>query len=87
MTRRLARGEKLVIATHNNVKLVEMADLLRPYAIAAVSAGSLGLPEPEETGTTFEANAALKARVDRLEEELAALREIVRKLSADLGQS
>lgn len=53
---------RLVIATHNAGKLVEMADLLRPYGIDAVSAGALGLPEPDETGTTFEANAELKAR-------------------------
>jgi XTP/dITP diphosphohydrolase len=52
---------KLVIATHNNGKLREIADLLTPYRIRTVSAGALGLPEPEETGTTFEANAALKA--------------------------
>ena len=53
---------RLVIATHNPGKLTEMAVLLAPYGIDAVSAGALGLPEPEETGTTFAANAALKAR-------------------------
>ncbi len=61
MARRLSAGGKLVIATHNNGKLVEMADLLRPFGLEAVSVGALGLPEPEETGTTFEENAALKA--------------------------
>jgi XTP/dITP diphosphohydrolase len=61
MARRLVAGNKLVIATHNNGKLVEMADLLRPYGLEAVSAGGLGLPEPEETGSTFEENAAIKA--------------------------
>jgi XTP/dITP diphosphohydrolase len=61
MARRFAGGT-LVIATHNKGKLVEMEDLLRPFGIKAVSAGSLDLPEPEETGTTFEANAELKAR-------------------------
>ncbi len=55
-------GGVLVIATHNQGKLAEMADLLRPYAIDVVSAGALGLPEPEETGASFEENAALKAR-------------------------
>ncbi len=60
MPRRLAGGP-LVIATHNNGKLVEMADLLRPFAIATRGAGALGLPEPEETGASFEENAALKA--------------------------
>jgi len=52
---------RLVIATHNPGKLVEMRDLLAPYGITAVSAGELGLPEPEETGTTFAANARIKA--------------------------
>jgi XTP/dITP diphosphohydrolase len=52
---------KIVIATHNSGKLREMRELLSPYGVAAVSAGELGLPEPEETGTTFEANAELKA--------------------------
>src|SRR6185437_7704376 len=61
MARRLVAGGKLVIATHNNGKLVEMADLLRPFGLEAVSAGALGLPEPEEIGSTFEENAAIKA--------------------------
>ena len=53
---------RLVIATHNPGKLVEMRDLLAPYGIDAVSAGELNLPEPEETGTTFAANARIKAQ-------------------------
>lgn len=53
--------DRLVIATHNAGKLCEMAELLAPYAIEAVSAGELGLPEPEETATTFSGNAAIKA--------------------------
>jgi XTP/dITP diphosphohydrolase len=53
--------DRLVIATHNPGKLVEMRDLLSIYGIGAVSAGDLGLPEPEETGTTFQANARIKA--------------------------
>ena len=52
---------RLVVATHNPGKLVEIADLLRPFAVDIVGAGALGLAEPEETGTTFEANAELKA--------------------------
>lgn len=52
---------RLIVATHNPGKLVEIADLLRPFAIATVGAGALGLIEPEETGDTFEANAELKA--------------------------
>jgi XTP/dITP diphosphohydrolase len=55
-------GDRLVIASHNPGKIEEIAALLAPFAVAVVSAGSLGIPEPEETGDTFEANAALKAR-------------------------
>jgi XTP/dITP diphosphohydrolase len=51
----------LVAATHNAGKLREFRELLDPWRIALVSAGDLGLPEPEETGDTFEANAKLKA--------------------------
>ncbi len=51
----------IVIATHNPGKLREMRELLAPFGIEAQSAGELGLAEPEETGTTFAANAALKA--------------------------
>ncbi len=53
--------DKLVIATHNPGKLAEMKELLAPYGIAAVSAGELGLGEPEETGSDFRSNAAIKA--------------------------
>ena len=52
---------KLVLASHNPGKLVEIAALLEPFGIEVVSAGDLGLPEPEETGDTFIANAELKA--------------------------
>ena len=52
---------KLVIATHNPGKLAEMRELLAPYGVAVASAAELGLPEPEETGTTFAANARIKA--------------------------
>jgi len=52
---------KLVIATHNPGKLAEMKELLAPYGIEAVSAGELGLGEPEETGHDFRSNAAIKA--------------------------
>lgn len=53
---------KLVIATHNAGKLAEMGELLAPYGIEAVSAGELGLDEPEETGRSFKENARIKAR-------------------------
>ena len=52
---------RLVIATHNPGKLAEMRELLAPHGVEAVSAGELGLGEPEETGQTFRANAAIKA--------------------------
>ncbi len=52
---------KVVIATHNAGKLVEMRELLEPFGVEAVSAGELGLPEPDETGTMFSENAAIKA--------------------------
>jgi XTP/dITP diphosphohydrolase len=53
--------DRLVIATHNPGKLAEMRELLAPYGVAAISAGELGLDEPEETGDSFRANAAIKA--------------------------
>ncbi len=52
---------KLVIATHNSGKLAEMRELLALYGIEATSAGELNLPEPDETGSTFRANARIKA--------------------------
>jgi XTP/dITP diphosphohydrolase len=52
---------QLVIATHNPGKLAEMRELLAPYGVAAVSAGELGLDEPDETGDSFRANARIKA--------------------------
>jgi len=54
-------GDKLVIATHNAGKLVEIAELLKPYGISVTSAGELGLEEPEETEDTFAGNARIKA--------------------------
>ena len=52
---------RLVIATHNKGKLAEMRELLGAHGVEAVSASELNLPEPEETGTTFAANARIKA--------------------------
>jgi len=63
---------KVVIATHNPGKLAEMRDLLAPYGVTAVSAGELGLPEPEETGTTFAANARIKAQAAAMAARLPA---------------
>jgi XTP/dITP diphosphohydrolase len=63
---------RLVVATHNPGKLAEMRDLLAPYGIDAVSAGELRLKEPEETGTTFAANARLKAQAAAAAAQLPA---------------
>lgn len=72
MSRRFT-DKKLVIASHNAGKVREIAELLGPFGIEVVSAGALGLPEPEETGTTFEANAELKARAAARAANLPAL--------------
>jgi XTP/dITP diphosphohydrolase len=58
--RRFAGGQ-LVVASHNAGKVREIDDLLRPLGVDAVSAVTLGLAEPEETGDSFRANAELKA--------------------------
>ncbi|MBA4768237.1 MAG: RdgB/HAM1 family non-canonical purine NTP pyrophosphatase [Porphyrobacter sp.] len=72
MTRRLGSGS-LVIATHNAGKLKEISALLDPYGVRCISAGSLGLPEPAETGVTFAQNALIKARAAAEASGLAAL--------------
>jgi XTP/dITP diphosphohydrolase len=61
MTRKLTPG-KLVIASHNKGKLREIGALVAPFGMEAISAGELGLPEPDETGTSFAENALIKAR-------------------------
>jgi XTP/dITP diphosphohydrolase len=65
--------QKLVIASHNPGKVREIDDLLRPFGIETVGAAALGLAEPEETGTTFAANAELKARAAANAAKLPAL--------------
>jgi XTP/dITP diphosphohydrolase len=62
----------VIIATHNSGKLAEMRELLAPYDIAAQSAAELSLAEPEETGTTFAANARIKALAAAKSTERAA---------------
>jgi XTP/dITP diphosphohydrolase len=59
---KLPRGSVLVVASHNKGKVREIKALLGPHGIEPLGAGELGLPEPEETGTSFIANAELKAR-------------------------
>ncbi|MGE0849231.1 MAG: RdgB/HAM1 family non-canonical purine NTP pyrophosphatase [Hyphomicrobiaceae bacterium] len=61
MIRRLQPGTRLVVASHNTGKVREIYDLVAPYGLSVASAAELGLPEPEETGATFAANARLKA--------------------------
>jgi XTP/dITP diphosphohydrolase len=64
---------RIVVASHNPGKVREIADLLRPLGIETVSAGELDLPEPEETETTFDGNARLKAEAAAKASGLAAL--------------
>lgn len=59
--RRLRRGERLLVATHNADKLSEIRALLAPYEVGVVSSSDLGLPAPEETEDSFVGNARLKA--------------------------
>ena len=61
MNRTVPPGTKLVLASHNPGKLREIAELLAPFGVQVVSAGALGLPEPDETEDTFEGNARIKA--------------------------
>ncbi|MFA6019402.1 MAG: RdgB/HAM1 family non-canonical purine NTP pyrophosphatase [Rhodospirillales bacterium] len=72
MTRRF-QGGRLVIASHNQGKVREIAELLAPLGAEVISAGDLNLPEPEETGVTFAENAELKARAAALASGLPAL--------------
>jgi XTP/dITP diphosphohydrolase len=58
---RLTKGTRLVVASHNKGKLVEIDDLVRPFGLDTVSAAQLNIPEPDETETTFVGNARLKA--------------------------
>lgn len=67
------RGGRLVVASHNPGKVREIGELIRPYGVEAVFAAALGLAEPEETETTFEGNARLKAHAAALAAGLPAL--------------
>ena len=72
MTRRFT-GDRLVIASHNKGKLEEFSALLAPLRVSCISAADLGLPEPEETETTFVGNARIKAKAAALASGLPAL--------------
>jgi XTP/dITP diphosphohydrolase len=67
------RGTTLVVASHNPGKVREIKELLAPFGIVTTGAAELGLPEPEETETTFAGNAALKARAAAKASGLPAL--------------
>lgn len=66
-------AKKIVIASHNEGKLREFAGLMGPFGFEAKSAKQFGLPEPEETGTTFEENAYIKAHAAAVATGLPAL--------------
>ena len=72
MLRKL-RSAKLVIASHNAGKVREITELLAPHGVDILSAAALGLPEPEETGTTFAENAEMKAKAAAAGANLPAL--------------
>ncbi len=67
------RGQRLVVASHNPGKFAELSSLLKPYGVDAGGAAALGLIEPKETGSSFEENAALKAKVAARASGLPAL--------------
>jgi XTP/dITP diphosphohydrolase len=71
--RKLSRGTRLVVASHNPGKVREILELVAPYGLSVASAAELNLPEPEETGATFTANARLKAEAAALGSGLPAL--------------
>ena len=72
MPRRLTES-RLVVASHNPGKVAEIADLIAPFAIEAVSASKLGLAEPDETEATFVGNALIKAHAAANAASLPAL--------------
>jgi XTP/dITP diphosphohydrolase len=72
MSRKLASGT-LIVASHNQGKVREIADLLKQFNMDTVSAGDLGLPEPDETEASFIGNAELKARAAASASQLPAL--------------
>jgi len=72
MSRRLTE-KRLVVASHNPGKVREIADLIAPFAIEAISATDLALGEPEETEPTFIGNALIKAQAAAQASGLPAL--------------
>lgn len=70
---RLSPGDKLVIASHNEGKVREIRELLRPYGLKVIAATDLGLAEPDETGSSFAENAKLKAEAASAASHIPAL--------------
>lgn len=89
MTMRQLEPGKLVVASHNAGKIREIDDLIGPFGFDAVSATALGFAEPDETGTTFEENAAIKAHASAAASGLPALADdsglVVDALDGDPG--
>jgi XTP/dITP diphosphohydrolase len=79
------RGDTLLVATHNQGKLEEIAHLLEPFGISVTSAKAHDLPEPEETGTSFVENARIKAHAAASATGLPALADDSGIEIADLG--
>jgi non-canonical purine NTP pyrophosphatase (RdgB/HAM1 family) len=73
VARKLTPGQTLVLASHNKGKLREIEALVRPLGVQVVSAGALGLAEPEETAADFAGNARIKALAAATESGLPAL--------------
>ena len=73
MARKLSRGERLVLASHNPGKLREIEALVQPLGVDVVSAGALGLDEPVEDAPDFAGNARIKALAAARASGLAAL--------------
>ena len=73
LPRRSLKGAKLVVASHNPGKAREINELLGPHGVEVISAATLGLSEPEETGETFEANAELKSRAAAQASQMVAI--------------
>lgn len=73
MARKLQRGARLVLASHNAGKLAEVVELVRPFGFDVVAAGALGLAEPQEDALDFAGNARIKALAAARASGLAAL--------------
>lgn len=70
---KLEKGQKLVVASHNQGKVREINELIAPYGLQAISAGDLSLPEPVEDGDSFAANAIIKSQAASIASGLPAL--------------